>query len=103
MLKRAHLLDEPERVYQARIVRTARQLGWSLVYHPWRSDHSAAGWPDLALVRGNRLLLWEVKSERGQPTAEQWEWLAALQACTEVDCSLVRPSDWDSVIERLRP
>ena len=61
----------------------ALALGW-LGYHTHRSQHSPAGFPDLALVhpRAGRLIFAELKRERrgkrDDPTEVQLEWLNAL-------------------------
>ena len=65
-------------------------LGWVTDYAvrvarpPWRYYHtrdsrrSAAGFPDLVLVRGPRLIFAELKTERGKLTADQVAWLEDL-------------------------
>lgn len=69
--------------------------GW-LVYHTHDSRRSQAGFPDLVAVRGERTIFAELKSETGQPTAEQYEWLVTLhQAGNEV--YLWRPSDFEEI------
>jgi hypothetical protein len=70
----------------------------------WRTPISGAlgaGWPDLCLIKGSRLIFAELKSEKGKLTAAQVTVLNALEATGhEVFCW--RPSDWDSVCEVLR-
>lgn len=61
------------------VIDLARALGW-LVYHTFDSRHSAAGFPDLVLARGGRLLFVELKSEKGTLKADQLLWLDALNA-----------------------
>jgi len=51
-----------------------------LCYHTYDSRRSEAGFPDLVLVRGSRLLFVECKSERGWVRPEQRRWLEALGA-----------------------
>ena len=80
-------------VYRALIV-AARELG--IHFKPPRS-----GWPDLVLVRGDRLLFVELKSNNGAVRTEQKEWLNALEeTCAEV--WLLRPYMWDSFERTLR-
>jgi hypothetical protein len=53
-----------------------------------------AGWPDLVLVRGDRLVFVELKSNTGTVRSEQDDWLAALEE-TCADVFVIRPRDWD--------
>ena len=85
-----------ERDFQKQVVELAKTLGYK-VYHPYRSDKSEPGWPDLALVKGDTLFLWELKTERGKLSPAQTEWMAALQEVREVRCALVKPSDWNDI------
>ncbi|HMM41923.1 MAG TPA: hypothetical protein PKA95_08485 [Thermomicrobiales bacterium] len=62
------------------IVDQARALGW-LVYRTWNSQHSPAGFPDLVLVRGDVLIVAELKREIGyEVSPAQERWLSALAA-----------------------
>lgn len=90
-----------ERAFQQRVVDLARLRGWR-VFHPHDSRHSAAGWPDLAMLRARQLVFAELKSETGRPTDEQRAWLAALSAVPGVIVRLWRPSDWSDVEAVLR-
>lgn len=83
------------------VVDLARLLGWQ-TFHPWLSIHSERGWPDLALVRPPRLILAELKTDRGKTTPAQEHWLALLRECPGVETALWRPSDIDQVAEVLR-
>lgn len=85
---------------QADIIALARYMGW-LVYHTHDSRRSAKGFPDLCMVRGDRLLFVEIKSAKGKTTPEQDDWLRSL-CRTQAEVYLVAPCDWDSgQIERL--
>jgi len=55
------------------------------------------GLPDLILARGGRVLLIELKSERGQPTDDQVAWLLAAGD----NGRLWRPSDWPKALALL--
>lgn len=85
-----------EAALQAGIVRAARQLGW-LVYHPWSSINSAAGYPDLTMVKGKRIVWCEVKSSKGRLSAAQVEWLDALRQAG-AEAYVVKPADYDSFL-----
>ena len=79
----------------------ARLFRWR-VYHPWLSIRSERGWPDVALCRPPRLVLAELKTERGTVTPSQAEWLAILGDCPGVEVYLWRPSDLEHIAEVLR-
>ena len=69
-------------------------LGYELSYHTHDSRRSAGGFPDRVLLRpGWAPVFIELKSERGQPTFEQWYWLYRLQE-SGAEAYLFRPSDW---------
>lgn len=90
-----------EAEFQAEIVAEATANGW-LSYHTHDSRHSASGFPDLILVRGPEMLALEVKRETTESTPAQEMWLWALGAVERVTTSLVRPSHWDALAQRLR-
>jgi len=101
--------------------RTVLDLLHTLKYkthHPFLSIASASGFPDIVATRGVdddwpfgeydglhpiglRLVFLELKTERGQPTFEQWNWLRVLQAMG-YEAFIIRPSDFDSIVEILR-
>lgn len=92
-----------EASWQRTVLDLARRLGW-LAYHPPKAGVRAngsvrlvpAGFPDLTLVRGDRLVFAELKRETGKTTPAQDEWLAAL-AATGAQTFVWRPSDLDHV------
>ena len=87
----------------------ARSFGWML-YHPWRSVKSETGFPDLVLVRPPRVIIAELKTQKGKLRPGRWtksktnprwlpgqdEWLAAFGGCPGVETHLWRPQDLDS-------
>lgn len=87
-------ISEKEWLEQVRTL--ARMLGWR-TYHTHRSKRSEAGWPDLALCRPPRLVLVELKAEKGKPTSVQRSWLDDLRKCSGVEVYLWRPSDLEAV------
>ncbi len=86
-------LVQSERDFQRQVLALAKLRGWHS-YHTWRSDHSAAGWPDLALCRPPRLVLVEVKRQDGTVSPAQRDWLDILARCPGVESYVIRPSDW---------
>lgn len=89
-----------EESFQGAIVEYAVLLGY-LAYHTHDSRRSAPGFPDLVLVRDERLLFAELKTDVGRVAPAQRDWLAALEA-TGVEVYVWRPKDWNQIIETLR-
>jgi hypothetical protein len=96
-----------ERQYQDLVLEAAAALGYRC-YHTHLSVRSARGFPDLVCVREGdgerpgRLVVLEIKAERGRATPHQEAWIAALASVPGVAAMVARPSDWDAVVEALR-
>jgi hypothetical protein len=90
-----------EREWQHQVTDLARTLGYT-IYHTQFSKWSESGWPDLALCRPPRLLLVELKSERGKVTEAQQKWLTMLAQCPGVEVKLWRPGQLDEIVRCLR-
>lgn len=86
-----------ERAFQDVVIEYARLNGW-IVYHPFDSRHSEAGWPDLALTHEQmgRFLLRELKTDTGRVSAAQTAYHQALRAAG-VDVAVWRPRDWSEI------
>ena len=84
-----------EKAFQAGVEKIARMCGW-LVYHTYRSTRSVAGFPDLFMVRGCRAIAAELKSDTGQLSHAQLDWLDALDK-TPVEVYVWRPADLDDI------
>ena len=90
-----------ERELEADIKELAGVFHWQY-YHTWRSIHSAAGFPDVVMVRGDRVIFAELKSEKAKVSPRQQEWLDALTGTGKVEVYLFRPENWDRIVEILR-
>lgn len=88
-----------ERDFMAQVIDYARLMGW-LIFHPFDSRHSEAGFPDLICLRGPRIVAIELKAVRGRVTSDQARWLDAFVAAS-VETHVFRPSQWDEVVECL--
>lgn len=96
-----------EKALMQAVIDLARLLQYDL-YHTHDSRRSAPGFPDLLMAskRGrigqpNRLIVAELKTERGRLSPQQAEWLKLFEACG-VPAYVLRPSDWISGrIERI--
>jgi len=84
-----------ERAFMAQVVRLAELFHWR-VYHTLRSEGSAAGFPDLVLVRRPRVVFAELKAQRTPVTDDQRDWHRELRACDQ-EAYIWRPSDWATI------
>lgn len=73
-------------------VRTLCQALGLLHYHTHDSRGSQPGYPDWHIVGTERSIFREMKSERGDLTEEQKEWLSGLRKVGQ-DAEVWRPSD----------
>lgn len=74
-----------------------------LSYHTHDSRRSRAGFPDLMAVHRwtHVALAFEVKSELGQLSPDQWAWAEALTS-SAIAYLVVRPSNLDDALELIR-
>lgn len=77
--------------------------GWTWM-HILRSDHVTmghAGFPDVVAAHPAQpfVLAWELKSQKGTISPEQWRWMQALGASRDVDVRVIRPADYDLALE----
>lgn len=93
------LEDLSEKEWQAQVVSLAKQMSWR-VYHPFRSDRSEPGWPDLSLVR-DRFLALELKTEKGKLSDAQKTWIRALLNA-QVEVYVCRPRHLEELAQVLR-
>lgn len=89
-----------EREFMAQVVEYARLMGWA-VYHTWNSRHSESGFPDIVALRGPRIVVIELKTEKGHLSRPQTDWLDAFQAAS-VETHCFRPSQWAEVVTCLQ-
>ena len=89
-----------EKEFQQQVVALARVCGWR-TYYTHDSRRSPFGFPDLCMVRPPRLIMAELKSERGKLSPQQIEWLADLRCIYAVEVYLWRPSDFDDIVAAL--
>ena len=104
-----------EKDWQGTVIELAHTFDWRVAhFRPartkdgWRTAVSAdgAGFPDLCLVRENgngeaELLFIELKSEKGETSKAQKDWLVALNKVPSISAFVFRPSDWDEVVKVL--
>lgn len=105
-----------EATWQQQVEETLAWAGFELIYHTWNSQHSRKGFPDLVAIRQLphefTLLFVELKRFATKETAEQRQWLGALEAAAQLvnaaDCRVRiivdcwRPQDRARIQELLR-
>lgn len=92
-----------EKQFQRQVVGLARILGWR-VYHPYDSQRSTPGYPDLTLVHPRHGISWrEIKTRKGPVSKHQREPFTLIEQARG-DVAIWRPSDWtDRTIHDTRP
>ena len=113
--------DISEKELLAMVVELAQRCGWlaahfrpAMTQHGWRTAvQGNAGFPDLVLVRGKRLIFAELKSEKGKLTEEQSAWINDLRGCHILplgweeepplpEVYIWRPSQFDEIVSILQ-
>jgi selenocysteine lyase/cysteine desulfurase len=91
-----------EKDWTAQVREMAEMRGW-LEYHPYRSDRSTPGYPDLTLVRAPRVVFAELKTDKRTAKLSQSQkiWMSELGQCPGVEVYLWRPADLDKIQEIL--
>lgn len=102
-----------ENEWQSTVMNLATLLGWRSYHAPENRpvvgrngsryvQNVRAGFPDLVLVRDDRLIFAELKRETGKLGPGQQEWLDAVRRVPGVESYLWRPSDLMDVHAILR-
>lgn len=95
----ANIMSENDLLLAVREEAAARR--W-LEYHTWNSQHSSKGFPDLCMVRGDRIIFAELKNMTRDVTDEQAEWIDTLRATGKAEAYVWRPIDWmNNTIRRI--
>jgi hypothetical protein len=94
-------LTTTEKAFQEAVRRLALDHGW-LYYHVHDARKSPSGFPDVTLVRGDRLVVAELKMPGKHPTPAQRGWLDALRQVRAVQTHLWYPADLDTIMEVIR-
>ena len=82
-----------EKMLQQAIMDCARRLGY-IAFHPFDSRKSAPGFPDCVLIKPPRLIVAELKTEKGRLSAHQEVWLHRFLQIDGVEVYLWKPSQW---------
>ena len=92
---------QSEAEFQAQVIRLAKAFDWRY-YHTFDSRASVPGFPDLVLVRADRLIFAELKGRRGRVRAEQQRWLTDLRRTRKCEVYVWRPADMKQIASVLR-
>jgi len=95
--------------FQQQIIDLARLCGWFVhaerparTQDGWRTAiQGDAGFPDLVMIRGKRVLFVELKSATGRLSQAQRRWLVALRS-SGADVCVWRSVDWPEAEAMLR-
>ena len=88
----SNIMPPSEKAFMAEIRKLAAEYGW-MCYHTHDSRKSDEGWPDLVLLKGGRLIIAELKTEKGVLTTKQTLWIDALRNVRGIKVEVWRPSD----------
>lgn len=100
-----------EAQFQREVIRLAQQHKWRVAHFrtamnkrghymtPVAAD--GAGFPDLLMIRGQRVIAAELKTNKGRTSAQQKQWLAAFEE-TPVETFLWRPRDQENIHTTLK-
>lgn len=106
MSSRAELLAQvSERTWQAVVVAEAKRRGWKVYsIHDSRTQEwgTDPGFPDLLMVRGERMLVVELKAQHGRLKPSQTAWRIALEGVPCVEWYAFKPADEARVFELLQ-
>ena len=105
----AWLATKTESEFQRELLEAAGYLGYMRFHdHDARRDNERAGvdrgFPDSLLIHPDtgRLIVAELKTERGRLSAHQRRWLEAFRTVRTVEAYVWRPRDWDEALRVLR-
>ncbi len=103
-----------ESIFQTDVIKIARDLGYEVYHHTTAGTRcrkcgeysnrgrivTSKGFPDLVLIRPDRLIYAELKSRTGKQAPEQKHWQALLEA-NGAEYHLWKPENLDELIEEL--
>lgn len=98
-----------ETEFQNSLIKAAQLLGWKVahfrgvriqrkngsIYYATPVQADGEGFVDLVMVRGNRLICAELKSDKGRTSKEQDDWLEKLGLVAET--YVWKPKDWEEI------
>lgn len=105
-----------EKAWMGQLLGLARMFGWAAFHDqatnapracprcraPIHLPRNVSGWPDLMLIRGDTLIVAELKSDRGRVREDQTGWLSAFRQVRRVVVVVWRPRDAEDAARILR-
>jgi hypothetical protein len=101
----------PEAAFTQHVLQEAKRLGWRTAHFrpaqnargDWRTPVAGdgKGFPDLVLLKGDRVVIAELKAVGKYPEPAQRAWLDAWRAAG-VEVHVWRPTDWALIDQVLR-
>lgn len=99
-------MSETESGFQDAVIDLAKWCGWELRYHTHDSRRSDAGFPDLVMLKPPRIIVAELKTDKGRVSKTQQAWLDGWRACVPLCAALQvfvwRPADWPEIERQLK-
>ena len=93
--------ESSEADFQNAIIKLAKQNGW-LIYHTHDSRKSQSGFPDLIMLKGNYMIVSELKSRTGKLSEAQAQWIKAFEGVKITNINIWKPgTDNDEIVEML--
>lgn len=95
-----------EGVFSKAVLELAKLYGWKVYKRRWnpRGRPDVPGWPDLVMLRRGRLVILELKREKGgtiSPEQQEWldEWgtVAITAPPGQIRVAVVKPSDLQTI------
>ena len=90
-----------EAEFHEQVATLMRLNGWSVYSVPDSRRVSLAGYPDLTMWKGSRLIFAELKTEKGRVSPAQEDVLSDLRHIPCAEIYIWRPSNFDRILEIL--
>lgn len=90
-----------EAEFERQVIEYAELMGWK-IYHTRNSKGSVEGYPDLTMVRGQRLVFAELKTDTGKCSAAQNAWIDDLLLVPGIGAYVWRPAYWLEIERTLK-
>jgi hypothetical protein len=93
--------DISEKEFEAAVNTLAAASGW-LNYHTLNSRGSEKGFPDRIFLRQHRMIVAELKTNKGKLTPAQKKWINAFRMIAGVEVFVWRPAIWSEIQATLK-